>query len=298
MIKIAKILSLLFIVPFLVACYNEEELPTTPQIAFQSIEFKDSPDGADSLILEFSFTDGDANIGLGSEDIFFPYNQFLVYLDENDSIITVSKIDEVNGPVYLAQLVSANITLSANGQDIFYSFSGSNHAVLAFDKQLFDGDLAEVDLECPNIYNQEINGTRVYGSTSQIGLQVYKFADNSSSLTSYTIRLDDDMLVLPVETHYNMLITVEQNINGQYAEVDFRTIFGSTDCSLGNFNGRIPWFDREGKRGTITYSMNSLGWRLALQDIPTRIRFQVLDRDGNFSNEAVTPDFLLSQITQ
>ena len=77
---------------------------------------------------------------------------------------------------------------------------------------------------------------------------------------------------------------------------DFRETFNTNDCLAGNFNGRIPWFDPEGKSGTITYKIQSFGFAAAIQN-NTRIKFSVMDREGNRSNEVFTREFFLQDIT-
>ena len=297
----AKLSSILLLF-FLTACFEEAEFPDTPNIEFENLTFIDSSTSVDSLKLTFNFEDGGANLGiLEDEDIFFPFNQYLVFLDENDSIITRSRVDEVEGPIYLAQLITKTISLFASGGQIFYSLEGTNHAVLAFEKEEFTGEISAADFTCPSIFNQDLNGLRVYGSSSEIGLEVYSFTVNGTvtQLTSREFDIDDDILVVPVDTHYNIFITIEQeNISGEFEEVDFRGIFQSEDCLLGNFNGRIPWFSQDGESGKITYSIISRGLSIAFQENLLRIRFSVVDRLGNLSNEVITPSFRISEISQ
>lgn len=67
-------------IPFLLAlsigmfslssCSDEETYPITPVIAFKSLEKFQSLSGLDSLVLTFSFTDGDGDIGSAASDTF------------------------------------------------------------------------------------------------------------------------------------------------------------------------------------------------------------------------------------
>jgi len=54
----------------LVSCSDEETYPVTPVIAFKSLEKYQSLSGLDSLVLAFSFTDGDGDIGTVASDSF------------------------------------------------------------------------------------------------------------------------------------------------------------------------------------------------------------------------------------
>lgn len=67
-------------IPFLLAlsigmfslssCSDEETYPVTPVIACKSLEKFQSLSGLDSLVLTFSFTDGDGDIGSAASDTF------------------------------------------------------------------------------------------------------------------------------------------------------------------------------------------------------------------------------------
>ena len=54
----------------LVSCSDEETFPVTPAISFKSLEKFQSLSGLDSLVLTFSFTDGDGDIGSAASDTF------------------------------------------------------------------------------------------------------------------------------------------------------------------------------------------------------------------------------------
>ena len=54
----------------LVSCSDEETFPVTPVISFKSLEKFQSLSGLDSLVLTFSFTDGDGDIGSAASDTF------------------------------------------------------------------------------------------------------------------------------------------------------------------------------------------------------------------------------------
>jgi len=297
----AKLLSI-FLLVSLSSCFDEEEFPDTPKIEFESLEFIDSNTSVDSLSLTFHFEDGGANIGIvEDEDIFFPFNQYLVFVDENDSLVTLSRLDRIEGPVYLAQLITRTISLTARGGDLFYSLDGTNHAVLAFDKVLYEGgdpnigpEITQEDFSCPNLFNQDLNGLRLYGSSSDVGLDVYSINDNVLTVIEYDV--DEDLLVLPVDSHYNLFVTFKQRvIGGSFEEVNFRELFQNDDCLFGNFNGRIPWFSQDGESGSITYNIISRGLSIAFQENDIRLVFSVLDRNGNRSNTD-SVDFTLQQI--
>ena len=113
---------------------------------------------------------------------------------------------------------------------------------------------------------------------------------------SYEIIDDSTFFVTRNEFHHNFHIQFMKKSAGAYSEIDFGAIFQNDDCDLGNFNGRIPWFDPNGNEGVITYAILSRLFRLSFLDDTIQLRFWVYDRDLNMSNVAHTPDFVLSDI--
>ncbi|SNS80888.1 hypothetical protein SAMN05421640_1321 [Ekhidna lutea] len=119
------------------------------------------------------------------------------------------------------------------------------------------------------------------------------------SCDSYEIIESDTFYIARNEFYYNFHIEFQRKLGeDSYEPINFRQIFNNPDCSLGNFNGRIPYYDPEGKSGTITYSMLSQAFRLAFLDDVIRVKFYIYDRARNKSNEVVSPDFVLADITQ
>jgi len=69
MINKRKIAALLLLLSAgMVACDDDETYPVTPEIAFRSLEKFVSVSQSDSLVLTFSFTDGDGDIGSPESD--------------------------------------------------------------------------------------------------------------------------------------------------------------------------------------------------------------------------------------
>ncbi len=84
----------------LAGCFDPPEFPDTPSIAFESISFVEVDGNLDSLILTFTFEDGDGDIGLSPEDLAPPFHSFDLVIDSRDSIITISD-DNVVPPLYV-----------------------------------------------------------------------------------------------------------------------------------------------------------------------------------------------------
>ena len=281
---------------FFTSCYEEEQFPATPRIEFKNIKFIDSSTNVDSLNLTFSFEDGDANLGFPENDFSPSYDLFV---DSEPKILTKSNIDESVPPVYLAPIVFKTVIpvrSLGDDQNIIRVIDGSNTFPAFIDlSQTYNEDIV---FECPNIINQNLS------RFDTIGIAVYAFNQSDRSyeeiFTQSPSALSAEIPALFRATFYNIFIQIEQqNINGVFEEIDFRSIFPVDDCELGNFNGRIPVFgDGDGESGTITYSILSRGLSIAFQDNLLRVRFSIMDRVGNRSNEVVTPSFRISEIAQ
>ncbi len=61
---------LMLVTGFISSCSDDETFPVTPVIAFKSLQKFQSLSGTDSLVLTFTFTDGDGDIGSAPADSF------------------------------------------------------------------------------------------------------------------------------------------------------------------------------------------------------------------------------------
>ncbi len=286
---------ILFLAISLIGCFEKEVFPDTPNIGFEDLVFFDGAT-TDSLILTFTFEDGNGDIGIiESQDILPPYNEFDVFIDSRDSIITEGNIGTVVPPIYTAPLITQNfIPISISGNILIIEFTEGDYPVLAFDKEFFSEDVGDVPLSCPNLTNQD--GTFLESTT----LTPYIFGEGSTLIQSDAGSqvITETIPVIRVETHFNFVIEFEKRVGSDYEPLNYQEIFGTDRCDIGIFNGRIPQYDPDGKSGSFTYSIQSAVLRLAFLDDVIRARFYVYDRAGNQSNIVTTPDFVLSEITQ
>lgn len=88
------IFSFLVLVVFLVSCERPPELPNTPFIEFQNVEFNQVNNAQDSLIVTIRFEDGDGDLGLSDRDNLPPFNEFDFVPDDDGTFLTFS---EANG---------------------------------------------------------------------------------------------------------------------------------------------------------------------------------------------------------
>ncbi len=276
LIKYSQIVALTVIIT---SCFEKEVFPDVPNIAFEGIRFVDSDNTQDSLVLSFSFGDGDGDIGLDNLNDISPPFHFADAVLDGDTLIVTDTSD--HNPPY----VKAAISLLP--RDIVLREGSDQRRVVTVTEFQRVSDFELLGNDDPRI-----------GQSECLNYQEVTFffpeevAPETDQLGSTTI----SAFILPNETYYNLLIEFyEQLSDGTERIIDFNTIFNACTDS---FNGRIPFFGSESNQGTITYSMKSNGFRLGLGGRPIRIAFQVIDRDLNRSNLVSTDYFFLEDITQ
>ncbi|WP_425391809.1 hypothetical protein [Ekhidna sp.] len=189
-----------------------------------------------------------------------------------------------------------------SGQDLLFPYHVYNFVMDSEDSVVFinqdPSSIAFPVYEVPVVIDQQ-DGELIYFFFPD---QKVLFSDTDNrpaySCESYEVIDSDTLYVTRNEYYYNFHVEFERKVGEDiYEPIDFRGIFNNNDCSLGNFNGRIPFFDSDGKSGTFTYSMLSQAFKLAFVDDVIRVKFYIYDRALNKSNEVVSSDFFLSDIT-
>lgn len=99
MIKVKHILFLLFPGLLLSGCFPVENFSDVPRIGFNSLEFKENPVGADSLVLTIDFQDGDGDLGLLRDETNPPYHPFDWIISGDLQRVTIS--NNLSGPFFL-----------------------------------------------------------------------------------------------------------------------------------------------------------------------------------------------------
>lgn len=87
----------------LIGCVRPPDLPDTPKISFEKVEFEILNEGdplfeENVLRLSFNIEDGNGDLGLDGNENFPPYNPFFVKLDENGNFIHFG--DRPNDPSF------------------------------------------------------------------------------------------------------------------------------------------------------------------------------------------------------
>ncbi|MEM9340519.1 MAG: hypothetical protein AAGA66_17425 [Bacteroidota bacterium] len=249
-----KLTAKLFFIGLIIittSCFETEEFSNVPQIQFERVRFVDT-DALDSLIVSFSFKDGDGDIGLGNDiaDLSEPYQIFNVIIDAEDNAVSIGE----ESPAL--PLFSAPVRLDNNNGETEYIFFPQ-------DKQLFS----------------ETDNRPAYGCED------------------YEIIDADTFYVARNEFHDNMHIDfLRKQPNDTFRVIDFRALFNRPDCTLGDFDVRIPVFDPNGNEGTITHSILSRAFSSAFLEDSIKLRFYIYDRQLNRSNTVESNPFILRDI--
>lgn len=74
------------------ACYEIPSFPDTPAIGFEKVEFYDISSGPDSLLITISFTDGNGDLGLSSDETDIKYRDVDYLFESVDSQLTPDEV--------------------------------------------------------------------------------------------------------------------------------------------------------------------------------------------------------------
>jgi len=108
------------------SCDENLEFPPEPAIAYEGVSWIPGKNGADSLLLTFSFKDGDGNLGLDPGELNVPFHPFDLVIDANDDLVTFS--GEVQPPFYT--LSPEGIKVPFADEDIRGVFDDKNYLLV------------------------------------------------------------------------------------------------------------------------------------------------------------------------
>lgn len=293
-VAVRKVLALLLIIAAFSNCNDKEEhYPIEPHIEFVKVQFNgDVQTDVDSLILVFSFTDGDSDFGIDHDDLEYssdPYHEKSFFQASNnvmDTLTTHAVIgsdgvrynildipDPLRGP-----LISHRTRNKIGFADLLPVYNCVDYDLLFYRNLLVESDDEWV-------------------------------LDNMASIKE-TVKIANT-------TYYQIEDTLLTMINSNYFnfEIEFHSqnglILQKFDwykelCNSG-FNARIPPnctkscgpFEismSDNYHGEITYSMRSKGFRWLFGGNKMKLKFQIKDRALHRSNTVETPEFFLDDI--
>ena len=276
---------ILFLAFALNSCFDEPHFPLVPEIVFNDLYLKVTPDISDydTLVLMIDFKDGDGDLGLNGQsdiDASYPYQLTDYYQqDGNGGMKPIPTIQVQNYTVLEPEDNNKLITNRTRSQPGYENLPAFN-----FNKPLGCQPYIVQDLLLDSLYYQSIDG--LYHITDTL----YEQATHEPY---YSIA--DTLYFTFNENHYNITIQfLVKNNDGTFTEFNWRDEFCTT------YDGRFPILSNDGEsnplEGTIRYDMGSNGW-LPLFSIKTlKLRIYIKDRALNKSNVIETPEFTLDKI--
>jgi hypothetical protein len=272
--KAVKTLSLFFFSLLFGACFDSPDFSNVPKIKFNRIYFGPSADpfSTDSLVLEFEFEDGDGDLGLESENDQPPFHEFEFYLSDGNNITaTVFERD----------------TNSINPPRILKVPRGANGLLVR------QNDLPGLPND-PCLYEQKT--VYVLPEDVRIFDDSYSIIEHKNQANVVTYYEVSGPIYRAVNlNHYNILVDFYTTSDPNTKPEDYQKY--SWGCQT--FHSRFPVLsdDDTPLSGKISFAIRSLNFSPMTRNY-WQLRFRILDRNLNTSNEVSTQLFLLSEITR
>ncbi|MBL7856218.1 MAG: hypothetical protein JNM57_00905 [Cyclobacteriaceae bacterium] len=280
--KVIKGLSVFFFLAVgFSSCFDPPEFPNQPEIGYEDIYFKVTPDVVipDTLVIVITFKDGDGDLGLSQDDPQYrsdPYHQLYFYQENNTQKLSTFTVRSTTNIQYeildipnpsLGKLIFPRTKKKIN-YDTLPEYTCRNYTYLAGRNLLIEEtDLAALD-------------------------SFVKFTDTLTSSTSKFYQLLDTLYFTPNPNYNN--ITVDfmiKNNNGSFTKYDWGCISA--------FDQRFPVLSENTKvplEGSLAYRMIGTGFTSLFGGKTMKLRIQIKDRALNSSNIIETPEFTLDKI--
>lgn len=265
----------IFAAIFTCSCQQQETFPNTPQITFKNLRFVENPnDGVpDSLILSFDFQDGDGNLGLPSDDKYYPVHDYYAIVGPDKKPISIS---EATLPETQFRYVPPDFTRGASPELPDNNFVFNTEKITK--KPAFDCDAYEI----------------VYINNERTDF----FSKNSRGDVNTDLYSLDTILIKRNDNRYNFFIDLLRKRGNQYEKLNFSKA-DENGCLI-PLNGRFPLLDIDNigspLEGTIKYAMQSLGFRIKIRADSFKLKFYIKDHNFTKSNVVETEDFTLDQL--
>lgn len=265
--------------PFVISsCFNPPEYPDIPEIVFKSVDYvkggilSDGSQAKDSVILVLTFKDGDGDIGIGTDEIFPPFN--------DRWYITKSRMaaDFTLPPGYDCSQYDKKCYYIDLGQLSKYVDYKDRRATAGY-------DTLKPYVTPYNCYNWEV---------------VTQDLDKDPTTPETVL----DTLFFVLNDHYNNLFVDFEIKTGNpppndWVLFDEKTYF-TQSCGVRIFRGRIPVLSEDLSRSTplegeIRYAIPSYFFETIFGSSTLRLRVHIEDRALHESNEVLTRPFTLTE---
>ncbi len=266
------------------SCFTPPEFGIVPEISFNKIEFKVTPDpsDADSLILYIDFKDGNGDLGLDDSFRDDPYHELNFYFEDevNSAITRVGTVRQQVPPPYASPMpmietlatgkLVTNRTRTKSGFGFLPVFNANN--------------LGCRDYTTANLLIAPSASNAIDASYNIIDT-LFNQAGNPFFVVQDTLYFEQNL------DFYNIIVRFYQSTGGPFTEFSWEDEFCTT------FNGRFPVLSDQNNplEGTIRYAMPSTGFT-PLFSIKT-LRLDVIVKDRALNKDSIqTPEFKLADI--
>jgi hypothetical protein len=277
----------------LVACHRPPEYADTPRIAFERLQLTDTS----SLVLTFSFRDGDGDIGLDGdrvEDLSDPFHSIGFVTDANGVIVTLDGNHPLPWDLQPAAFLSVNSFFPLEDTTSAEPFEVAQNSIIIPVPAGNPVPFAEQDVREPYVCDDYEIFTFYLEQEFLV-----EFQGLIGTAPVVVDQQTDTVLVQRNPFHFNIYIDLLIKEGEDFVPFD-----GFPDCDPG-FTARFPVFERSGFDrpidGEITYAFFSTQFATEnsfLLEETLKIRFFIYDRALNQSNVVETPEFQLLDLRQ
>lgn len=259
------------------SCFTPPEFANQPEISFNRIEFKVTPDPseADSLIIYVDFRDGNGDMGLNDNLRDDPYHEQTFFLEDAGEVIPIGTVQQAlnNVPGYPSELPMI-VTPNPPGKLVTNRSRDNGYGFLpAFNSG---------DLNCRNYTSRLLLIAPVAKNTIDDSFNIVDTLRDQTGAEYYVIR--DTLHFQRNLNHYNILVRFYESSGGPFTEFSWEDEFCTT------FNGRYPILtDESGPlEGTIRYAMTSTGFTplFSIKDLA----LDIIVKDRAFNKDSVRTD--------
>ncbi|MDL5049355.1 hypothetical protein QQ054_25400 [Oscillatoria amoena NRMC-F 0135] len=274
-----------FLLTGISSCFDPPDFSDAPEITFNKIEFKVTPEFGvmDTLILYIDFKDGDGDMGFNPANMDHrsdPYHPFTYYLETADGGIRPVTTFEarITAPSPIPQEVSvlkASAPLGKLVTNRTRSKPGYSFLPPLDPGQVDCKDYIVSYLIIPPELLSTIDSTYNVVATNTEGAVI----------------IQDTLYFAQNQNYFNIRIRFYQKVGSELEEFSWEDEFCST------FNGRYPLLSdsNDPLEGTLRYNMKSTGF-LTLFSVKT-LALDVIISDRSLKSDSIrTPEFTLDRI--
>ncbi|MCE2733078.1 MAG: hypothetical protein O9302_08615 [Cyclobacteriaceae bacterium] len=299
--NLKKYLAAFFLVLIAVSCFEQPQFSDTPVIELENVYYREvgGIGDADSIVVSFSFRDGDGDIGIPrvfidetttTDDTSDPYHEKDFFLATgNGQLATVPTVTIFADTIQNGLLQPIGLTVlnpeALNGTLV----SNRTRSEAGYGSlPVYNPD----ELGCFNYTNDVVFLPEIFQSVLDEDHKVLGITTNLLTGQRF-IKLRDELYFQFNPEYNNLDVSIEVEGNGGvFTEFNWQRIY----CE--NFNARIPVINNEriATEGILTYSLVSTGFRTVFTNKRIKLRLKIRDREQNVSNELLTQAFRLDEI--